>query len=116
LEVKFDRKERETGNVAVEYWNTNSDTPSGLFITRADLWVFVLEGVGGEKSSWACPVRALRAYVASVPCEKDIKRGGDGNAAMRLYRRDVIFPAVFRRFDSLPKAELKTLFLELFGR
>jgi hypothetical protein len=47
VEVKRDRKWKSTGNVYVEtecfYNRTNSWGPSGINVTKADYWAFVLE-------------------------------------------------------------------------
>lgn len=97
-EVKFDKMAARTGNIAVEHHNTRSDTPSGIAATTADLWVFVLSGKDG---TWVAATAALKTFVSETEPHKEIFGGGDNNAALKLYRKDVILPAVFRRVDEL---------------
>ena len=98
LEVKFDQMEAITGNVAVEYFNVRQGKPSGILATTSNLWVFVL---GDPLTAWVCRTKDLREWFESKPCHREISRGGDGNAAMKLYRRDELFKALFTRIDNL---------------
>jgi len=44
LEVKLETTPLRTGNVALEFWNTDFDTASGIIGTRASLWLHLLPG------------------------------------------------------------------------
>lgn len=99
FEVKYDKMASKTGNVAVEYRNTKKNKPSGILATRADFWVFVF---AGPVEVHVASVAALLEYFHSDARFRDITCGGDDNSAMKLYRRDQILPAVFRRLDAAP--------------
>jgi hypothetical protein len=96
-EVKFDLMERQTGNLAIEYYNVASAKKSGIDCTGAHLWVHVL----CPMSAYACPVAVLRNYIERVKPVRDIPCGGDNNAAMKLYRSKTILEEIFRPFEDL---------------
>jgi len=62
IEVKRDRRWSETGNIYIEvecwYQRTNSWEPSGLSVTEAEYWAFVL-----EQSVFMVPTHILRLVV-----------------------------------------------------
>jgi hypothetical protein len=43
IEVKFETTPDRTNNVAIEYWNTNLNEPSGVLGTEANLWVHIMK-------------------------------------------------------------------------
>lgn len=96
LEVKSDLKERQTGNVAVEYFNTKKQAPSGIDATTAKLWVFVLID---PITIWACSVSELQNYIKKVKPLRDVS-GGDDNSQMFLYKREQLFDDIFYRIDN----------------
>lgn len=110
VEVKFDAMESRTGNVAVEYHNTDFDTPSGILATTSTLWVVVLQQ---PQTAWVCRVSDLKTHFLSEPCLRDIPHGGDGNASLRLYRRKDLFEKLFHRLDDLPPWERRETFVNL---
>ena len=95
IEVKNDLYAIRSGNIAIEFFNTKQAKPSGLTATRADLWIQI---VGQE--IWCANVENLRKFVTSTPPFKIISNGGDSNAALYLYKKDVIFADVFKRVDT----------------
>jgi hypothetical protein len=106
VEAKFDMMAAKTGNLAVEYFNVRQGKPSGIKATTADLWAVCLTD---PMTAWVCRTADLREYFESVKPLRDIACGGDDNAAMRLWRKDDILPAVFHRIDHLPAADLTSL-------
>lgn len=93
-EVKNDVRAKETGNIAIEVHNSRQDKPSGLTATKANLWCHI---IGGEV--WVAQVTILRAFTETTPPLRKVKRAGDDNADILLYKREVILPAVFKRLD-----------------
>lgn len=110
IECKYDIYQAESGNIAVEYYNPRQAKPSGIGVTTADLWVFVLTK---PVTAWVTTVSQLRAYVATMPPFRDIACGGDGNAAMKLYPSDEILGAIFTRIDNLSPAQLPLILANL---
>lgn len=104
MEVKFDMASGRTGKVAVEHFNTRSWRPSGITETAADLWVYVFSPL----SAFVCRAGDLRRFVHRVRPAREVV-GGDDNAALLLYPREVILPAVFRRMDGLAPADLRAV-------
>lgn len=112
VEVKYDAYEAKSGNVAVEHFNVKQCKPSGITATTADLWAFVF----ADGSVWVARVDQLKKFVASVKPFRDIACGGDDNAAIKLYRREVILPGVpFHRADGLAVWDLTALLRDLLG-
>lgn len=101
LEVKYDIYESKSGNVALEYYNPRTRTPSGINATNSDIWVFVLKG----GAVWACRTDDLRKHFKEQPFYRDIGCGGDDNASMKLYKREQLFGPLFIQIDQLPPAE-----------
>lgn len=90
IEVKFDRMATNTGNLAIEFYNTKLNKPSGIDATRSDFWVVVLEPF----SAYIANVVELKKYIEDNKPVR-IVHGGDDNSMMRLYKKDLIIPAVF---------------------
>ena len=103
-EVKYDLYATRSGNIAIETWNPKSNRPSGLSITRADFWCHVL-----QDSVWLTPVEELRRFVDETPPLRTIEKGGDGNATILLFQRDVILPRAFVRIDDISPKKLREL-------
>lgn len=102
-EAKFDQMEAKTGNIAVEYYNTKQCKPSGIMATTADLWCVVLQD---PVTIWICQVPDLREFLQRNKPYREVVNAGDDNAALKLYCRDIILPAVFTMVDELHPAEL----------
>jgi hypothetical protein len=43
VEVKVDSTAVRTGNLAIEYWNTSLNEPSGILSTKANLWLHCVD-------------------------------------------------------------------------
>jgi hypothetical protein len=111
VEVKHDLYAAKSGNLAVEYYNPRAGKPSGILATKSRLWCVVLaDGVYLGRTA------DLKAYFETKPCVRDVACGGDGNAAMRLYRAAELLPAVFRRVDGRDSTQaVLTIIKELLG-
>ncbi len=92
IEVKFDRMEAKTGNIAIEYYNTKQAKPSGIMATKSHLWVVVLQD---PVCAYVANTAQLREYYQKEQSFRNIACGGDMNAAMKLYPREQILNAVF---------------------
>jgi hypothetical protein len=100
VEVKFDRLQARTGNVAIEYRNTRSGRPSGLLASEADVWAVVLADGGVHLTLTA----VLREFFHATS-GRDVE-GGDDNSAMRLYPSGLILP-LFQRVDDMPSPAVR---------
>lgn len=108
-EVKFDKTQQRTGNIAVEWYNPSARAKSGLFATKAGVWVYVLADPMRAYAIRAEDLLGLfhaRAYVRDVP------NAGDGNATCRLFD-DSVLDERFARLDTLSETELVNTLLEL---
>lgn len=70
VEVKYDRRAKDTGNVFVEYNSRGAD--SGIRATAADIWVFLVEGE--MYSVYLAELITMTEGCRSVS-------GGDGNSS-----------------------------------
>lgn len=109
LEVKFDVMARTTGNVAIEYYNTKSCCASGLSATTADLWVYVFEPL----SAFVCRTSDLIQFTKQVSPSRQLSSAGDDNAAIFLYAKSEILPAVFHQMDGLAPDDFRSLITTL---
>ena len=77
IEVKTERdKWKETGNIAIELYNHNKNTPSGISETKANYWATILVENYDINSIHILPVKKLKTRV------KDIVRNGGGKIIM----------------------------------
>jgi len=105
IEVKNDIMEQETGNIAIEYYNTKLCKSSGIDATIANFWVYVLEN---PKTAWISSVKLIKEYIKNNLPIKDVC-GGDDNSQMKIYPREQIFSAIFNRIDNLDIVQFKEL-------
>jgi len=110
IEVKNDLYAAKSGNLAIEIYNTRSNKPSGLTVTEAKLWAVNL-----DDELWIGLTSVLKAFVEKEKPTKVVNNAGDGNAAILLFRKDQILPAVFHRIDNLEIDDLEKLILELIN-
>lgn len=112
LEVKYDKYQQKTGNIAIEVWNTTLDQPSGLSVTQADLWVCVL-----QNSMWVAKTSFLKMFVfnSGLKPKRTIENAGDGNARIYLYTDKEIL-SIFHRVDTLTKQDVFYKLRELCKR
>jgi hypothetical protein len=108
LEVKYDMMSRFTGNIAIEYRNSKKDAPSGIEVTKANYWVIITPTKEGNLI-YASPVDSLKTFIENTAPWKVIQAGGDGNADMYLYKKDVILP-VFTLLNNLTQEKLYDYF------
>jgi hypothetical protein len=104
VEVKFDEKERESGNIAIEVYNPKTDRPSGITITNATLWVVVL----ADLAVWVTTTDRLRRYIDHHPPVRIVDRAGDKNATLYLYESGVILSDIFIRIDNIDVGVVKS--------
>lgn len=100
IEVKYDVMAERTGNIAVEYFNSNKDEPSGVANTTSDMWVFVIND-SGNKTVWAISVKKFKEFLSNPDNKHRVfHNAGDGNADLLLYHESVILPH-FTRLDGI---------------
>lgn len=105
IEAKYDMMSQFTKNIAIEYHNSKKNSPSGIFVTKADFWAIILP-MKGEKQLWMAPTKAVIDFLLHNDPVKIIHAGGDDNADLFLYKKDVILPAVFTYINDLTKKQL----------
>lgn len=89
LEVKSDYMATQTGNIAIEYFNSKLNKPSGITATLADFWVHVLFN---PSQIYIIRPAKLKQFIDEVAPLKTVIAGGDKNSSMVLYDKDVILP------------------------
>jgi hypothetical protein len=95
-EVKFDEKEKETGNLAIEVFNSRANKPSGITVTRANFWCVVL----ADGFIWITSVKTLREHIDHNKPLKVIQHAGDGSATIYLYNSPDMLSEIFHRIDN----------------
>ena len=77
VEVKSDRIAHETGRVFIEVYSR--DKPSGISTTKADYWIYRIEGRG---TAIIIPVGRLRELVKrNFEYSKKFVKGGDNDTS-----------------------------------
>lgn len=112
-EIKFDKKFQVTGNIVIEYKNTRKNEPSGIAISKADLWFIVL-CFDGKLTAWCTPLSLLKRFVSSNVPVRVVKNGGDDNSSFYLYKFSDI-SSILTRVDGLSNAEIANTIMELVG-
>lgn len=90
FEVKFDVMAARTGNIAIEYWNSKKNEPSGLTATKAKYWVHVIEDDEQNKLMYITEVVNLVGFIELNKPKRVIEGGGDNNANLYLYQKEEI--------------------------
>lgn len=103
-EVKLDRLAETTSNFCLEYFNPKTNKPSGINITSSLLYVYVIPD-GSNLPVWVTSVKLLKRYIRENTPFKDLKRVGDGNASIYLYKLDDILK-IFKRIDNIPHKDI----------
>lgn len=80
VEIKNDLYAGKSGNVAIEYHNPRSDKPSGINITKSDIWCHIIAG-----EILVVRTQVLRDFTNTEKPKRVVKRAGDGNADLKLY-------------------------------
>lgn len=81
FEVKHDVMATKTGNIAIEFWNSKQNKPSGISSTLADIWAHKFNGVIHLIS-----VAKLKDLTTKIIPDKTVTLGGDKNSAMYIYK------------------------------
>lgn len=111
VEVKSDYMAEQTGNLAIEYYNSKKGNPSGLHATKADIWVHCIKD-GSNLTVWGTSVRTLKAFTESEKPIKTVEFGGDNNASLWLYQDSHILE-IFKQLDSLQEKQVKKAIREI---
>ena len=100
IEVKYDIRSWETGNVLVE--SGSYDRPTGIDVTTADYWVYKL-----RDGFWVIPPGRLRAMVKAEWGEP--RGGGDGgcNLKSRIFSLLTFCGECYFRLDDIPDKSLE---------
>ncbi len=111
VEVKWDKRAGETGNLYFELENTRQGKPSGVAATQADVWCHVL-GQGDE--ALLVPVDALRSFLEKGHFERRRTRGRDSNSRGMIVPRKALSKLPQASWIRLPSVE--DFFGEVFRR
>lgn len=87
LEVKYDIYAAKSGNIAVEYFNTKQNKPSGINASKANFWIYYL----CKESIYMISLTKLKDFTNRESPFR-LVNGGDNNAAIMLYKKDHILP------------------------
>lgn len=112
IEIKFDYMAEKTNNLAIEYNNPVKDTPSGIAITKANLWCHIILDMGNP-TVWLTSVKKLKQYIKDNKPWKIIDKAGDGNSSIYLYNDLTILYAIFSRIDMLNESDFTKKIKEL---
>ena len=102
VEVKWDKRGGETGNLYFEVENTRQQRPSGVMGTSADLWCHVL---GDRAEALLVPVAVLRTFLEQGSYRSVHTRGADSNSRGLLVPRAALDGCSGARWIRLPSVE-----------
>lgn len=111
-EVKHDVMAQKTGNIAVEFYNSKSCKDSGIAVTKADIWIHILQD-DSNKTMWAASVKEFRDFIKKNPPHRTVTGVGDNNACLYLYREDRLLDNILHRCETLEEKALKRLVRKL---
>lgn len=114
-EVKFDVMSEKTGNVAIEVFNSKSNKPSGIFSTKADLWIHVLPD-DSNMAVCICSVKKIREYSRNAAPLRILKSVGDDNADIILYTVDSVLKNLFDRIDNVDNEKALKIISGFLGK
>jgi len=79
IEVKTDRKWKETGNIAVEFMSRGKK--SGISITEAKYWAFILDNDNKIEGIIILPIDSLKLLSREYYSQGKTTKGGDDNTS-----------------------------------
>ena len=101
VEVKNDLYAKKSGNIAIETYNPVSKKKSGISVTKSDLWAHI-----AMNQVWIANTEALKDYIKNNKPLRTIKKAGDGNATIMLYKANKIFKDCFFRIENLTSEKI----------
>ena len=107
IEVKNDEYSLQSGNVAIENWNTKKDKKSGLTSTNADIWCHIID------KPYFTSVKRLKSFCKDNKPFKKVERGGDKNARLLIYKIEKIKPIFYSLEEDENVIHLKEILEEL---
>lgn len=111
-EVKYDKMAQKTGNIAIEFYNSKSCKDSGIAVTKAKIWVHILQD-GDNKTMWVASVKELKKFIKNNPPFRTVMDVGDNNACLHLYKEDEVLGVVFHRIETLGESGIQKLVRKL---
>tara|TARA_B100000519_G_C14185644_1_gene410602 strand:- start:153 stop:641 length:489 start_codon:yes stop_codon:yes gene_type:complete len=108
VEVKNDLYAEKSGNIAIEIYNPVSNKKSGISITKSDLWAHI-----AMNQVWVANTKSLKEYIRKNKPFRTIKKAGDGNATIMLYKAKKIFKDCFFRIDNLTAEKIYSTVTDL---
>jgi hypothetical protein len=104
FEVKNDVMSYKTGNVAIEYYNSKSNKPSGVMASQSDFWVHKITG-----TFFIIKTAYLRSLMTTIKPKKIITSGGDKNSDMYIYCKEILTYEMVELFDIRSIDDLRTM-------
>lgn len=107
FEVKNDVMGVKTGNIAIEYYNSNSNKPSGILSTPADVWCHIL-----GTQIWIINITHFKTLIHSKMVDyRILTKVGDGNADIMLFKSSIILSETYKfyRIDDKCTKEVKSI-------
>ncbi len=111
VEVKWDKRAQDSGNLYFEVENTRQKKPSGVMSTTADVWCHVL---GQGESGLIISVQNLRTFLLATPWRSVTTRGADSNSRGLIVPMGQVAACPHFRRVRLPTVE--EYFGEIFRR
>src|SRR6266849_5381754 len=97
VEVKFESTPLRTGKVAIEFWNTELNKPSGILGTTANIWLHLVQ-LETEIIAYEYDIEALRRLAIE---QGEVKQGGR-NALCKIISLESIRSNANRQFPVSP--------------
>lgn len=113
FEVKFDFKSSLTGNIAIERYNPVSKKVSGIDISEADYWVYIVYE-NKIPILHFCKRVNLLSFIDYIDPYKKVTGGDNMNSDMWLYKKEVLLGEYksCKPFQKLSIEQAKNLFGE----
>jgi hypothetical protein len=83
-EVKFDQVASVTGSWAIEYWNSDTDQPTGILRTESDFWIHCVPDPGGSViRCYEVSTTRLLKFCLETSSDR-LSRGGNNAASLLI--------------------------------
>lgn len=80
IEIKNDFWAKKSGNIAIEFFNSKLNKPSGITITKSDIWCHIIDG-----EIFVVATQDLKNFVHTEKPKRIVYKAGDGNADLMLF-------------------------------
>ena len=104
FEVKYNAYAVKSGNIAIEFYNSQLQKPAGIMATKADFWCQIIPT--NPQKILVITVSRLKYILDHMTPLRTVYNAGDGNADIMLFKLDKI-KSEFKDFANMDDEDIR---------